>query len=156
MGTARAPLYSFWGVFCAREASCWVPWSALTPFGVSPGALWVRSLCFCSRFLEISRCRPCCCAICGGARCTIRTRLPMFCKGPPNQKRVTFQTLLGHPDTHKREQKKSGRAGEGARVAPETPDSYQNGAQAPCRESVKNEKWKCQQLEGNLASEEKC
>ena len=26
LGTARAPLYSFWGVFCAREASCWVPW----------------------------------------------------------------------------------------------------------------------------------
>jgi hypothetical protein len=40
-------------------------------------------------------------------------------------------------------------------VAPETPDSYQNGAQAPCRESVKNEKWKCQKLEGNLASEGK-
>ena len=45
LGTARAPLYSFWGVFCAREASL-VPWVPLTPFGVSPGALWVRSLCF--------------------------------------------------------------------------------------------------------------
>ena len=33
LGTARAPLYSFWGVFCAREASSWVPWGA-------PDALW--------------------------------------------------------------------------------------------------------------------
>ena len=125
-----------------------VPWGA-------PDALWGvpwRSLgalsMFFSRFLKISRCRPCFWAICGGARCTIRTRLPMFCKGSPNPKRVTFQN-------HKREKKRSGRAGEGARVAPETPDSYQNGAQAPCRESAKNRKWKCQKLEGNLASEGK-
>ena len=71
LGTARAPLYSFWGVFCAREASSWVPWGA-------PDALWGvpwRSLgalsVLLSRFLEISRCRPCFCAVCGGARCTI-------------------------------------------------------------------------------------
>ena len=144
LGTARAPLYSFWGVFCAREASSWVPWGAPDAlWGVPWRSLGALSVLF-SRFFEISRCRPCFCAVWDGARCTIRTRLRMFCKGSPNQKRVTFQTLLGHPDTHKREQKRSGRAGEGARVAPETPDSYQNGAQAPCRESVKNEKWKCQ------------
>ena len=28
LGTARAPLYCFWGVFCAREASFWVPRAA--------------------------------------------------------------------------------------------------------------------------------
>ena len=48
LGTARAPLYCFRGVFCAREASFAVPRAALTPSWVSPGALWVRSRCdFC-------------------------------------------------------------------------------------------------------------
>jgi len=79
----------------------------------------------------------------------------MFRKGSPIAKRVTFQTLLGYPGAHKREQKRSGRAGEGPRVAPETPDSYQNGAQDPCRESAKSDKWKCRKLEGFLASEGK-
>ena len=37
------------------------------------------------------------------------------------------------------------------RVAPETPDSYQNGGQALFRESPKNEKQKRQKLKGNLA-----
>ena len=110
---------------------------------------------FFSCFLEISPCRPCFCAIWGGARCTIHTRLCMFCKGSPNQTRLTFQTLLGYPDTHKRGQTRWRRAGEGPRVAPETLDSYQNDAQAPCREAVKNYKWKCQKLEGNVASEGK-
>ena len=95
LGTARAPLYSFWGVFCAREASSWVPWGAPDAlWGVPWRSLGALSVLF-SRFLEISRCRPCFCAICGGARCTIRTCLCMFCKGSPSQKRVTFQTLLG-------------------------------------------------------------
>ena len=122
-------------------------WVSLAVSGCALGAF----LCF----WEISRCRPCFCAIWYGARCTIHTRLRMFCKGSPNQKRLAFQTLLGHPDTHERGQKRSRRAGEGPGVAPETPDSYQNGAQAPCRESVKRKKWKCQKLEGNVASEGK-
>ena len=63
-----------------------------------------------------------------------------------------FSDALGAP--RHLEESKRGRE-ERERVAPETPDSYQNGAQAPCRESVKNEKWKCQKLEGNLASEGK-
>jgi hypothetical protein len=49
LGTARAPLYSFWGVFCAREASSWVRWGAPGALWVSPGAHWVRSRrCFCA------------------------------------------------------------------------------------------------------------
>ena len=133
-----ATILLFGGSFALARPLAGFPGVPLTPFGVSPGALWVRSLCFFRVFWRSLDVGPVSfCAICGGARCTIRTRLPMFCKGSSNQKRATFQTLLGHPDTHKREQKRSGRAGEGARVAPETPDSYQNGAQAPCRESVR-------------------
>ena len=59
-----------------------------------------------------------------------------------SKKKLTFQTLLGHPGAHKRRQKRSRRAREGPRVAPETLDSYQIGAQAPCRESANNEKKK--------------
>ena len=124
LGTARAPLYCFRGVFCAREASSWVPWAAPDALvGVpwrSLGALSVLFLCF----WETSRCRPCFCAIWGGARCAIRTCLCMFCKGSPSQKRLPSEAL----------------AGEAPRVAPETLDSYKNGAQAPCKESAKNEK----------------
>ena len=29
LGTAMAPLYCFRGVFCAREASSWVPWAGI-------------------------------------------------------------------------------------------------------------------------------
>ena len=58
LGTARAPLYCFRGVFCAREASSWVAWAAPDALvGVpwrSLGALSVLFLCF----WETSRCRP--------------------------------------------------------------------------------------------------
>ena len=77
-------------------------------------------------------------------------------QGFAKPKRLTFQTLLGHPDTHKRGQKRSRRAGERPSVAPETLDSYQNGARAPCRESGKNEKWKCQNSKEMSPQKGKC
>ena len=74
------------------------PGPPLTPLWVSPGALWVRSRCYFLCFGETSRCRPCFCAIWGGARCAIRTCLCMFCKGSPSQKGLPFETLLRQPD----------------------------------------------------------
>ena len=69
LGTGRAPLYCFRGVFCAREASSWVPWAAPDALVDAPwrslGALSVLFLCF----WETSQCRPCFCAIWGGAMC---------------------------------------------------------------------------------------
>ena len=59
---------------------------------------------------------------------------------------------MRQPDGYKRGQKDLRRAGEAPRVAPETLDSYQNGAQASHRESAKNEKRKWYKLEGNFAS----
>ena len=104
LGTARAPLYCFRGVFCAREASSWVPWAAPDAFvGVpwsSLGALSVLFFCF----WETSRCRPCFCAIWGGARCAIRTCRCMSCKGSPSQQRLPFDTLLRQPDGYDRGQ----------------------------------------------------
>ena len=138
LGTARAPLYCFRGVFCAREASLWVQGPPLTPSrvplalsGCALGAIFVflGDLSMSALFYAIS----------GGARCAIRTCLCMSCKGSPPQKRLSFETLLRQPDVHKRGQEGLRRAGEAPRVAPETLDSYKNGAQAPCKESAKNE-----------------
>ena len=139
LGTGRAPLYCFRGVFCAREASSWVPWGAPDALvGVPWRSLSALSMLFLC-FRDTSRCRPCFCAIWGGARCAIRTCLCMSCKGSPPQKRLPFETLLRQPDGHKRGQEGLSGAGEAPRVAPETLDSYKNGAQAPCKESAKNE-----------------
>ena len=48
-GTARETLYCFWGGFCAREASSWVPWAAPDTLVCVPwrslGALSVQFLC---------------------------------------------------------------------------------------------------------------
>ena len=46
-GTARALLYCSWGVFCAREASSWVPWGAPDALvGVPWRSLGARSMLF--------------------------------------------------------------------------------------------------------------
>ena len=133
LGTARAPQNCFRGVFCAREASSWVPWAAPDALvGIPWRSLDALSVLFLS-FWENSRCWPCFCPIWGGARCAIRTRLCMFCKGSPNQKRLPFETLLRQPEGYKRGQEGLRRAGGAPRVAPETLDSYKNGAQSPCK-----------------------
>jgi hypothetical protein len=63
-------------------------------------------------------------------------------QGFAKSQKTHFSDALGQPDTHKRGQKRARRAPEGPRVAPETLDSYQKGAQAPYRESAKHEKQK--------------
>ena len=137
LGAAGAPLYSFWGVFCAREASFWVPWGTPDALVGVPGrclgALLVLFLCF----SETSRWRPCFCDVCGGARCTIRTCLCMFCKGSPSQKRVTFQTLLGHPGAHKRGKKRDQRRHTATKLVPKPPAENQQKAKS---RHVKNSK----------------
>ena len=110
----------------------------LTPLWVSPGALWVRSRCyFCvlGRPLDVGpvsvlfvvkrNVRPI-----HACACFVRVRLI--------KKRLPFETLLRQPDGYKRDQEGLRRAGEAPRVAPETPDSYKNCAQTPCKESAKN------------------
>ena len=61
LGAARAPLYSFWVAFCAREASSWVLWGALDArLGVPqrfPGTLSMQF----GYLLEICLFRSCFC-----------------------------------------------------------------------------------------------
>ena len=48
LGTVRAPLYCFWGVSCACEASSWVPWAAPDALvGVPWRSLGALSVLFC-------------------------------------------------------------------------------------------------------------
>ena len=69
LGAARAPLYSFWVAFCAREASSWVLWGALDArLGVPqrfPGTLSMQF----GYLLEIVLFRSCFCAPWWGVMC---------------------------------------------------------------------------------------
>ena len=128
------PLYWFcWGV-CAREAFSWVPCGAPdTLVGVprrSLGALPVLFLCF----VEDSRCSPC--FVLSGVGRDVRSIHACFARARKS-KRLTSQTLFGHLGAHKRGKKKSRRAREGPRVAPETLDSYQNVPKPPTENQQK-------------------
>ena len=139
LGTSRAPLYCFRGSFALVRLPLGFPGPPLTPLWVSPGALWVRSRCYLCVFGRPLDVGPVS-VLFGVGRDAIRTCLCMFCKGSPSQKRLPFEMLLGQPDRYKRGQKGLRRAGEAPRVAPETLDSYKNGAQAPSKESAKSTK----------------
>ena len=73
--------------------------------------------------------------------CDLYTPVYVLFRFAKSNNKLTFQTLFGDLG--------------GPRVPPETRDNYQNGAQAPYKESAKNEKENCQKLEGNVASEGK-
>ena len=130
LGTARAPLYCFQGSFALARLLLGSLGRSCRPCGC-PLALSGCALGAIDVFLgDLSRSALFLCYL-GGARCAIRTCLCMSCKGSPPQKRLSFETLLRQPDVHKRGQEGLRRAGEAPRAAPETLDSYKNGAQAP-------------------------